>query len=296
MNLLNKYVWLLDVIKRSGECGILFSKIAEHWSNEFGEELSKRTFHHQKSRIEELFGVNIVCDRVTNLYSIECAETLEGDGLRNWILNSFTLSNTLLGALSVRDRIVNENQPSSALYLQPIIEALKTNKIVEMVYKSFKYENNVTIILMPYFVKQYKNRWYLYGVAKEDKKLKLYALDRVISLSVTEDKFDLPKDFYPLDILHTAFGVTLYDNIPPTTITLRAYHDKYKYIDTLPLHHSQRKVDICKEYTTYELYIAPTPEFFNEILSQGADLEVISPTKVREDLIIRVNNIKSRYV
>lgn len=86
MNLLNKYIWLLDVIRRGGEMGVLFEEISQKWGENFGEALSKRTFHHQKSRVEELFDVNIVCDRRTNRYTIESTEGLNGDELRSWIL------------------------------------------------------------------------------------------------------------------------------------------------------------------------------------------------------------------
>ena len=287
---------MLSLIKRYGERGILFTDIAQCWQDEYGEELLKRTFQHQKSRIEELFNVTIACDRATNHYSIEDPDQLQGDGVRNWILNTFSVGNTLLGASSsLRERLIVENQPSSSRHhLFALLEAMKENRIVVLEYHSFKHAESIFIELAPYFVKMHNNRWYLYGVAKADK-LKLYALDRIKSLEIKEQCFDVPIDFSPSETLHNAFGVTIYDHIPPTTITLRAYKDQYKYLDSLPLHHSQRIVDKCDEYATYELYATPTPEFYHEILRQGARLEVISPKKVRDELRNRVASIYRLY-
>lgn len=290
MKLLSKYVWLLDTLRKAGERGILFDEIARRWEYEYGEELSKRTFHHQKNRIEELFDVNINCDRRTNLYSIEGVNDLQGDGVRNWILDTFALSNTVLGAMSLRERIVIDEKPSSHTYLPMLLTAMKQSNFVKMAYHSFKQENPMILEIAPYFVKEYKNRWYLYGVAKEDK-LKLYALDRMLSLEISEEYFTLPDNFSAHDTLYTAFGVTLYDDILPTTITIRAYGDKYKYLDTLPLHHSQRKIGD----NTYELYVAPTSEFISEILHQGENIEVVSPEYVRELVTRRLKLINKNY-
>ena len=291
MTLLNKYIWLFDVIRRSGEIGILFNDISQKWNIEFGDTLSKRTFHHQKSRVEELFDTNILCNRCTNRYTIESTNSINGDELRSWILDSFSLSNTLLESQNLRDRILIEHQPSSLIHLLPLIEAMKNNNIVAMKYHSFKYEHPTMLSLAPYFVKQYGNRWYLYGVEVGKSKLKLYALDRIKMVKSTEEQFELPLNFSANDTLFSAFGVTRYDDVLPTTITICTYDNKAKYLDTLPLHHSQRKIDD----NTYELYVAPTSEFISEMVHQGENIEIISPISVREQVIQRIKLIQQRY-
>ena len=94
-----------------------------------------------------------------------------------------------------------------------------------------------------------------------------------------------------LDTLYTAFDVTLYEEIKPAAITIRTKGGKSKYFDTLPLHHSQRKVNS----DTYELYVAPTPEFISEILHQGENVEILAPESVREQVKERLKSITQNY-
>ena len=65
-NLFKRYFWLMDVIYRSN--GITREEINRRWAvselNERKEnELPERTFHRYREAIENIFDINIVCDR-----------------------------------------------------------------------------------------------------------------------------------------------------------------------------------------------------------------------------------------
>ena len=59
-------------------------------TNEEGKELATRTFANHIASIADIFGIDIVCDRRDNTYSIENTEDLNGCGLRNWMLNALS--------------------------------------------------------------------------------------------------------------------------------------------------------------------------------------------------------------
>ena len=64
-NLFNRYVWLVDIIYRRGE--ITFEEINEYWQrsllNMDGEDIPLRTFHNHRKAIEQMFDINIECDK-----------------------------------------------------------------------------------------------------------------------------------------------------------------------------------------------------------------------------------------
>ena len=64
-NYFNRYIWLIDLIQRSGH--ISFENIARAWRrsslNQNGERLSERTFFNHKDAILLTFGLEIKCDR-----------------------------------------------------------------------------------------------------------------------------------------------------------------------------------------------------------------------------------------
>ena len=82
--LFRRYLWLLDVIYSAGR--ITLDEIRVRWQrNEMsgGEELPRKTFENHRKAVEELFDVNIACDRRTNEYYVECGDDLvrEASGL-----------------------------------------------------------------------------------------------------------------------------------------------------------------------------------------------------------------------
>ena len=71
-NYFNRYIWLIDLIQRSGH--ISFEDIDRSWQrsslNPNGERLSERTFFNHKDAIFDTFGIEIKCDRSLGYYSV----------------------------------------------------------------------------------------------------------------------------------------------------------------------------------------------------------------------------------
>lgn len=49
-------------------------------------------------------------------------------------------------------------------------------------------------------------------------------------------------------------------------------------------HHSQKEIERNREYSIFEYLIRPTYDFRQEILSHGAEMEVLSPKWLREQI------------
>lgn len=70
----------------------------------------------------------------------------------------------------------------------------------------------------------------------------------------------------------------------------------FSYIETCPLHSSQRLVSKTDEYMIFELNLKPTFDFFQELLSYGSDVEVISPQSLREQIIKSIQCLSAMYL
>lgn len=130
-NLLHKYVWLVETIYKAKR--ITFEEINKKWlENEISEgiELALRTFHKWRIAVEEMFGLIIECERKGGYhYYIANAEELKTGAIRNWLLNTISVSNLLIDNQHMKDRILLENIPSGQEYLADIIEAMKKNNV-----------------------------------------------------------------------------------------------------------------------------------------------------------------------
>ena len=96
-NYFNRYIWLVDVIQRSGH--ISLEDIDRAWRrsslNPNGERLSERTFFNHKDAILETFGIEIKCDRSLGYY-ISNEDDVGTDSLKNWMLCRRTLNSANL--------------------------------------------------------------------------------------------------------------------------------------------------------------------------------------------------------
>jgi len=284
-HLFNRYIWLVDLIYRSGK--ITFEEINLKWVQNpmsEGDPIPLRTFHHHRDAIEELFDIIIECDKRTYNYFIENAVDFKNAGVRTWLLNTFAINNLINESNKIKHRIVFENIPSGQLFLTSIIEAMRDGVTVEITYQSFWHDEPNTFEIEPYFVKIFKQRWYVIGHNTFDDMIRIYALDRVQFMKTTGTLFKFPVDFSPEDYFYNSFGIIADETVTPQRVFIKVWRTQVKYIRSLPLHHSQREIEATKEYSIFQYYIKPTYDFRQELLSQGSEIEVIAPGILREEL------------
>lgn len=297
-DLFDKYIWLVDTIYRAGK--ITFEEINERWlrSNlSEGEDIPLRTFHNWRKAVENTFDININCNRKAGYYYyIENAEDLEKGGIRNWLLNTFAVNNLINESHHLKNRILFENIPSGRKFLTPIIEAMRDNLEIELLHKSYWYDEPRTYIVQPYCIKVFKQRWYVVGFCKERNALRIFSLDRIQKLNTLDTKFIVPKDFDGNDYFENCFGIIADDDVSVEIIRIKVYGMHVQYVRALPFHHSQVEIETNNEYSIFELRMKPTFDFKQELLSRGADIEVLSPLFFREEMLEAADLILRRYL
>ena len=285
-DLFRRYIWLVDTVYRAGR--LTFEEINERWRRtemSGGEDLPLKTFHNHRRAIADIFGIDIECNRKGGYYYyIENAEEIEKGGVRAWLLNTFAVNNLINETHHLKHRILFEEIPSGQKFLTPIIEAMREGVSIELVYRNFWRESSFVVELEPYCVKVFRQRWYMLAHIPGSDNLRVYSLDRVESLNLTENKFVLPKGFDAEAYFYNSFGIIVYGGSPAETIRLKVYDCKRKYFRTLPLHHSQKEVEICREYSIFEYFVSPTFDFQQEILSHGDEIEVLAPEHFRKEV------------
>lgn len=285
-DLFNRYIWLVDTIYRAGR--ITFEEINERWMKtemSGGEDIPLRTFHNHRKAIEEMFDINIECDKRDGYrYFVENAEDMQKGGVRNWLLNTFAVNNLINESHHLKRRILFEEIPSGRKYLTPIIEAMRDNAVMEMTYQGFWHAEPYAFEVEPYCVKVFRQRWYMVGRSVSDGKIRIYSLDRICDLQETDKKFDYPKDFEPQDYFAASFGIIVDESYDVETVRIAVYGGKCKYLRALPLHSSQQEVETGKDGSVFEYRLRPTYDFRQELLSCGDEVEVLEPQWFREEM------------
>ena len=285
-NLLNKYVWLVETIYKAKR--ISFEDICQRWlDNDLseGKPMSIRTFHKWRIAIEEMFGLIIENEHNGQYrYYIQNDEELKNGSMRSWLFKTLTVSNLMLDCVSIKDKVLFEEIPDGEQYLPAIIEALKKNKVLEMTYQGFSRDKAYTFEVEPYCLKAFKQRWYLIGRSPFNDQIKIYALDRIRWLWMTDKGFKYPKDFVPEGFFKDCFGIIAEKKMDVETVEIKVSSQQANYLRSLPLHHTQKEIERTDEYSIFTVYLRPTFDFRQEILSQGVDIEVLSPKWFRDEI------------
>ncbi len=141
----------------------------------------------------------------------------------------------------------------------------------------------------PYYSDRNRER----GVKPDDVYL-AYALDRISNIEETGETFTLNKEFDAKRYFEGCCGIITSDE-PIERVVVRAYDGFANYLRTLPLHSSQRELKSDDESALFEYHVKPTFDFYQLVLAQGDQIEVLEPESVREEMRNFAVNLMSYY-
>lgn len=297
MSQVQKYSWLIDTIYRAKE--ISLQEINKKWvmtDMSGGLPLLRQTFFRWKSAILMQFGIIIECRLKGGCkYYIANPEVLKEGDFNKWLMDSFMTMNTVSQNLSIKDRILVEDIPSSHHCLESILRAMRENRVLKITHRGFGKGRAYTFKVEPYCVRMFQKRWYLLARSINGGKLRLYGVDRLEQVDLTGLTFQLPDDFEAKDYFSSFFGIVTDEDTPQERVVLRANRYHQHYLRSLPLHHTQREIYTCEDYADFELYLRPTYDFCMELLKYGTMVEVLEPSSLRQQMYAWVRDLWKMY-
>ncbi len=292
-DIIRKYVWVINTIITSKR--ITFDELNQKWvKSELsgGNDLPKRTFDNWCEKIAEIFNLDIENERKGEYYYyIPYFDELKNGSIESWIYNTMSVGNMLINSQRVKDRIQLETVPSSQEFLQLIIEAMKENRAINMTYHSYWHDQERTFDVQPYCVKLFRQRWYMIAQTYIHETPHIYALDRILNLSITDKQFEMPKNWNAAEYYNDYFGVIIYEQSKKEVIKLQFTARQAKYIRDLPLHASQKEL----EDNVFEYRLCPGYEFIHEILRYGNQVKVLEPQSLRETVANEIRGMAEQY-
>ena len=307
-NLFGRYVWLVDILLRYRR--LTFQEISDLWQDSglsYKEPLPLRTFHNHQKAILDIFGVEIKCDAGDGYrYYITEPERLRGNNLHSWLISSYATLNQIQADSRLEDRIIYEDIPSGQTWLTCIAEAMRSNRVLNITHQGFGKPYPSTFEIEPYLLKVVKRRWYVvarcpyYSDRNRAKGIKpndvyrVYALDRIYDIEDTGKTFKMKKNFDANQYFEGCCGV-ITSGEPIQRIVLLAYGGFADYLRTLPLHESQQEIEGDDESTLFEYHLKPTFDFYQLVLAQGDQIEVLEPESVRNEMRNFSQNMLNYY-
>lgn len=293
-DLLSRYIWIIDTLRHYGS--LTRDELNRLWVKSplsDGQPLPRRTFYTYRNAIEELFKITIDINPSTYEYSIETNDD-HYESVVTWLLNSASIGSLLNDARDIADRIFLEDVPSARQFMPVVVDAIKGNNTLRIDYHPYtRTLPTPDIYLEPYFLKIFKQRWYVTGRNVTENRIKTYALDRITDATMLPTRFLMPDDFSPEDYFANSYGI-IFDEGTIRRVAIRTDRRQAKYLRSVPLHHTQEEV-IHDEFSIFYYRLRITPDFVHELLSYGPRVTVLQPPELRASMIESLRHTLANY-
>ena len=166
-------------------------------------------------------------------------------------------------------------------FIEPLHAAILSKRPVKMTYQSFKTRVPNTFIFHPYALKEFNNRWFIFG-RRAKKDIENLALDRIVELADAPgvDYMEDPS-FIPEQWFSDMVGVTKFRSDRPERVVIWASRGDAPYIRTKPFHSSQRILELREDGSmVFELKIIINRELVRLLLGFAEGIKVLSPRKL----------------
>lgn len=181
-------------------------------------------------------------------------------------------------------------------YLAQVIDAATRHRPLKILYRNYKHGGrDIAYTLHPYYVKQYNNRWFLFGLDGDTDRMTNVALDRIQALSTADGIRFIPNKTTDFDhYFDDVVGVTIPRDAQLTEIRLRLSPSRFQYVTSKPIHRSQHTIDDTERIIS--LIVKPNYELEQQILAFGPDAEVLSPEWLRNEIREKIEQCLKLYI
>ncbi|RAJ04289.1 putative DNA-binding transcriptional regulator YafY [Chitinophaga skermanii] len=173
-------------------------------------------------------------------------------------------------------------------YLGTLYNAIIQKKVLMLTYQSFKAKAAETFAFHGWWLKEYKNRWFVVGIRKEGGMVLNLALDRLHQVTIDETLPYIPANTNAQEYYKDVVGVTVSHNVRPSTVQLFVSKTHAPYVETKPLHPSQIILEETEEGIVIQLEVQINYELEKEILGFGDGMIVIAPGMLKRKISERM--------
>lgn len=180
-------------------------------------------------------------------------------------------------------------------YLDTIYHAIVNKQVLTMKYRSFKARSANTFLFHPYLLKEYRNRWFVFGRRKGS--LVNLALDRIHHLEIAEkEKFIENNLFDPQTFFDDLVGVTKNSGLKAETVRFWVNRENAPYVQTKPFHKSQQLIEIQEDGSmVFEIKVVINQELQREFFGYVDTIKILSPSSLVDFMQWKFRAAKEKY-
>jgi predicted DNA-binding transcriptional regulator YafY len=203
-----------------------------------------------------------------------------------WVNEIIPVIENKLGLVGKGEKVIafDSNMDAEGLqHIQPIFNAITNRTVLKIRYQDFKTGEPYEFLYHPYYLKQYNNRWFAFGLNSNNSNPTWnLALDRIKFIEQTSsDYIGTTTDWE--DYFYDIVGVTKPQDKALEKVVLQFNSEQAPYVQTKPLHPSQ-KSKMHENYLEVQLQIIVNFELERILLSYGDGVKVILPENLKKQI------------
>lgn len=181
-------------------------------------------------------------------------------------------------------------------YFTDIFNAIQNNLVLKINYQGYKQEKEKEVILHPWFLKQYNNRWFLFGFNEEFKEMSNLAIDRIISLNEINLKYRTNNEIDFEEYFEDVVGVTIRTDVPIEKVLIKVTNEVWPYIKSKPLHGSQKIKSKGESDIIIEITVQINHELIALLFSYMDAIEILEPEGFRKRFKSISETLYKKYI
>ena len=257
----------------------------------------KRCYYRYSDPNYTIFNTELTTEEVTKLCStINMLGRYRG-GANRWLEEVISNLELRFGIKTNREHIVafeQNDQLRGLEFLSELIDSAINHQPLNLLYRTYN-GKETNVVIHPYHVKQYNNRWFLFGLEQTPNgdRIANRALDRIVKFSISNVPF-VPNTSIDFS---TRFddGVTIPDDdVQKETVVLKFEPDRFPYVVSKPIHHSQKVLN--EDECILQIEVRPNKELESVIFSYFPHVEVLEPATLREQFKEKISNNLKKYL
>lgn len=170
-------------------------------------------------------------------------------------------------------------------------DAILNKKVLYIGYYSSRSENIISIVFYPFYLKEYRGRWFALGYKDGLNSVYKLPLDRIRDFSYSILPFPQELHFNPADYFTNIIGVTKLSG-EVREIELLVKNKIAPFVKLNPIHHSQRIVRVEENGDiVFSIRIIPNSEFYNYIFINQPNINILSPRDIGVESNKRITEV-----
>ncbi len=182
-------------------------------------------------------------------------------------------------------------------HLDIVYHAIVNKQTLSIKYRSFKARSAGTFTFYPYLLKEYRNRWFVFGLEKKSRTLRNLALDRMHALETNpNERFIENSLFDPATFFNDLVGVTKSIHSKAEKIRFLAGNNDAPYILTKPIHRSQQVIERNQDGSmVFEIEVVINQELQREFLGFANGIRILEPQHLVNFMKIKLKRASDNY-